>query len=921
MGAAGEPLRPEISDGREDEDLPMWQSDVLAADGVVLRLRPLGPGDEGSVLAFYHQLSVEAVRARFFTGHLPPDDVLTRPIGPEQPDDFILAAQEGSTIVGIGGYTWSDTDQAAEVAFAVADDHQHRGIGTLLLEHLAARARDQNIERFHAHTLAWNEQMLDVFQSAGYRLETEVDLEDVHVSFVLDDAADDSISRREHQAEAASVRRLLAPETVAVIGASSQPGGAGHALFHNIISGGFRGTAHPVNRTASSVSGVPAYESIGSAPGPIDLAVIAVPKVHVAEVLEECGRAGVGAAVIVTAGFAERGDAGAASEEELVRIAHYHGMRIIGPNCIGIINTHPEVRLNATFSPVDPVAGNVSFASQSGALGIALLDHAARGGMGVASFVSLGNKADVSGNDLLQFWKSDPETAVGVLYLESFGNPRKFARLTRRFSHTKPLVVFKSGRSSAGQKAASSHTAALSSNDTLADAMFREAGIIRADTLSELFDVTRLLSQQPIPKGNRVAIVGNSGGPGILAADACETAGLVVAEFSPETTEELRALLPPGAGLSNPLDLIANARGPEYEAALDLILADDGVDAVIVIYTDPMISDAQDITAAIGRSVARNPSKPIVANFFAAHLGPSITEAISQSAHAPIPVYDFPEAAAVALGQAAALGMWQGRDHGTSPIFDDIDEAAASATVAEALSRKPEGAWLTIDEVRDLLEAYGIEIAPSIIVRTPDEAAEAAASIGTAVALKVVSPTIIHKTDVGGIRLGLAGPDETRQAYEDMAGTLGESMTGATVQPMVEPGVELIVGAVADPTFGPVVMFGAGGTTAELWADQAFGLAPLTDSQASRLVNKPRVSALLAGYRGSPAVNVAAIEELLLRLGQLVEAIPEVVELDMNPVIATPNGLHLVDTRCRVSPTQASQVRPRRRLSTTTRSP
>lgn len=903
-----------IEPGGGASDLALWDSDVLASDGALVHFRPLTMSDRDAFVAFFQELSPEDVYRRFFSYHLPSVETLTQVLDPSNANDFVFGVEAHGSLIGIASYSWEENAQSAEVAFAIAHDHQHRGLATLLLEHLAARARSAGITRFHASVLPANYAMLGVFKRAGYTIVTDSDRDEIHVRLELDDAADDSIDDRDQRAAASSIARLLAPETVAVIGASRRAGTVGNALVTNIILGGFEGTVYPVNARASSVCAIESHKSVADIAAHIDLAIVAVPAAAVPGVLQECGEAGVGGAVIVTAGFAEADEEGAAVEANLLQIARGHGMRLIGPNCIGIVNTDPSVRLDATFSPVAPLRGNVSFASQSGALGIAVLDQTAQAGIGVASFVSLGNKADVSGNDLLQFWESDPETAVGVLYLESFGNPRKFARIARRFSRSKPLVVVKSGRSVAGKRAASSHTAALSSDDALADALFRQAGIIRVNTLSEMFNAARFLSSQPIPAGNRVAIVGNSGGPGILAADACEAAGLVVPEFSPHTSEQLSILLPKGAGMSNPVDLIASARAAQYESALDLVLSDDAVDAVIIIYTDPMISDAQDITAAISRAVSRHPGKPVVANFLAADVGESIVAHDPAVSHPAIPVYEFPEAAAAALGHAAYLGTWRSRDPGRGHAPTDIDHQRAVDVVGSALGPDSTSTWLEPQDTLDLLGAYGIPLSPTRSVASPEEAAQAAVDLGLPVALKVTSSTILHKTDVGGVQLDLETPAAVHDAYTQMATRLGEAMTGAIVQPMAPQGIELIVGAVSDPTFGPVVMFGSGGTTAEIWKDRAFALAPLTDTDAIELIDTPRASALLHGHRGSTPVDVAALQSLVLHVGTLVDRVPEVVELDLNPVIATPSGLHIVDARCRVAASEGPRVTPRRRL-------
>lgn len=871
--------------------------DVLARDGGLLRLRTLGPQDADAVIGFYRALDDRSLYRRFMTHTLPRDDVLLGPLRGDHPEDQTLGAEIAGHLVAVGLAIHNETADAAEVAFAVAPDHQGRGIGTLLLEHLAASARDRGQTRFVANTLTSNLAMLDVFEAAGFRITEQTDRDDVLVALTLDDEADDAVARRDGWSNAASIRRVLRPQAVAVVGASRTPGTVGNALFRNLLTGEFNGTLYPVNLHATSVLGVAAYSSIEELPSVPDLAVIAVPAPAVRDVVVSCGEAGVAAAVIVTAGFAEIAGDGATLEDELVETARWYGMRIVGPNCIGIVNTDSDVRLNATFSPAEPFGGPVGFASQSGALGIAALDRLRYGDLGISSFVSLGNKADVSSNDLLQYWEQDAATAVAALYLESFGNPRKFARIARRFCMKKPIVAVKSGRTTSGRRAASSHTAALASDDLIADALFRDAGIIRVAKLADLFDVCRLVATQPIPHGSRVAIVGNSGGPGILAADACEAAGLLVPALSAATRDTLRPMLLEGAGLSNPVDLIAAASAEHYRHAIETILADDEIDALIVIYTDPMVSEASDIAAAVSRAAATS-AKPIAANFLAADVGSSICH--ESDAHPPIPVYDFPESAASALGHAASLGEWRRRARAKARPPIDIDLASARTIVAAA-TPSDGSAWMEPEELSDLLLCWGITPLGTTTVKSADEAVTAAEQLGLPVAVKVVSDTITHKTDVGGVRLDLESIAEVREAFETMQNQLGTEMQGAVVQAMAAPGTEVIVGALSDPVFGPVVMFGAGGTTAEVWQDRAVALAPVTRARARELIQEPKVSMLLAGYRGGEPADTDALEDIVVRVGAMLAAHPEIAELDLNPVIATAAGLHLVDARCRVA--------------------
>ncbi|MGH9132403.1 MAG: GNAT family N-acetyltransferase, partial [Ilumatobacteraceae bacterium] len=505
-----------------------WTSDVVLADGQVVRMRPLGPNDFAAVRGLLDGLAPENVRMRFFSPRAPTDDELAAMLDVDYHDRFALGVEMADELIGMGSYHYAPERASAEVAFTVADAHHAQGIGTLLLEHLVAAALSNGIQRFDAHTLGENRQMLDVFRHAGFDVRRSLDAGVFDLEFDLSIQPDGAIEEREQLAETRSITRLLAPRVVAVIGASRTTGTVGNAVLTNICEYGFAGIVHPINPRAGSIRGLKCYPSIAEVPDHVDLAIISVPAAAVAGVLAECGEAGVHGAVILSAGFAESGGAGHDTEVALVRLARRYGMRLVGPNCVGVINTAAAVNLDATFAPTKPVRGTVGFVSQSGALGIAVLEVAESLGLGISSFVSLGNKADISGNDLLQYWEDDPATEVALLYIESFGNPTKFNRLARRFSRRKPIVAVKSGRSEAGQRAASSHTAALATNDVLTDTLFRQAGIIRVDTLAQLFDVARVLVHQPLPAGRRVAIVGNSGGPGILAADACAAAGLDV---------------------------------------------------------------------------------------------------------------------------------------------------------------------------------------------------------------------------------------------------------------------------------------------------------------------------------------------------------------------------------------------------------
>lgn len=702
------------------------------------------------------------------------------------------------------------------------------------------------------------------------------------------DTAGEMLEPRELVAEGFRLSHVLTPRSVAVIGASRDPGSIGHRLLLNVLGGGFAGPVFAVNPRADAVAEVPAYASVGDIPEEVDLAIVAVPAAAVPAVVDACGEKGVRGVVVVSAGFSEIGPEGAALEREVLRRVRRWGMRLVGPNCLGVLNT--AVGLNATFAPARPSPGRVAFLSQSGALGIALIDWTGRLGIGLSSFVSIGNAADVSGNDLLQFWEDDPQTAVILLYLESFGDPRTFSRLARRVGKKKPVVAVKSGRTSAGTRAASSHTASAASADVAVDALFLQAGVTRVETLEQLFDVARVLATQPLPSGRRVAILGNSGGPGILAADACDGAGLLVPALAGATQAELRALLGPHAAVANPVDMVAAAGPGQYEQALRLVLADDNVDAALAIYTR-ILAPADDVVEAIERA-AGDSGKPVVATVFAAG-------AAVDGQRSTVPRFTAPEPAAMALGRIARYAEWLARDRGVVPDLADVDRDAARALVDDALRGSGDG-WLAIDRAAELLRAYGVRV---VAMRRADDAGAAVAlaeELGYPVALKAASGAIVHKTDVGALRLDLRSGQQVRDAYAAMQASLGDQLGGVVVQRMARPGIEVIVGVVQDPSFGPLLMFGMGGVATELFADRTFRILPLTDVDARDVVRSLRASPLFFGYRGEPPADAASLEDLLLRVARLAGDVPEVSELDLNPVLVSEHGTAVVDVKVRL---------------------
>jgi acetate---CoA ligase (ADP-forming) len=685
-----------------------------------------------------------------------------------------------------------------------------------------------------------------------------------------------------------------------VLGASRRRGTVAGELFHNLLAAGFNGPVYPVNPKTPVVQSVLAYKSVLEVPGPVDLAVLAVPAPLVVQAAEECAAKGVRALVVVSAGFAETGPEGAQRQRELLAVCRAAGMRLIGPNCLGIVNTDPEVSMDATFGPITPQPGRVGFLSQSGALGLAIIDYANALGLGLSSFVSVGNKADISSNDLLSYWEQDERTGLVLLYLESFGNPRKFARVARRVARTKPVLAVKSGRSAAGARATSSHTGALlAASDVTVDALFHQAGVIRADTLEELFDVASLLANQPIPAGRRVGIVTNAGGPGIMCADACEAGGLEVVQLSPGLQARLADGLPAEAAVANPVDMLASAPPEHYRRAVGLLAGSGEVDAVIAIFIPPLLTDPAEVARAVRDAAAAAGPVPVLSVTMSAHQLPDEAD----GAGPRLPRYQFPEDAARALVRAVEYATWRQRPEGHAPELPEACRDEAAALLAEVLAERPHSHWLAPDEVARLLACYGLPVAEWRLAGSPEEAGAAAAELGGPVALKAVAPRLVHKTEANAVRLHLTGAGQVRTAAARMAEAVaaqGYTVDGFLVQRMVGDGVELLIGVVHDPSFGPVVACGAGGTAVELLKDVAVRITPLTDLDAAEMVRSLKTFPLLEGYRGAPRADVAALEDLLLRISALVEAHPEIAELDCNPVKALPDGVVVVDARVRV---------------------
>jgi acetyl coenzyme A synthetase (ADP forming)-like protein len=811
--------------------------------------------------------------------------------------------------IGVGSYV-RESDIAAEVAFAVDDAYHGKGIATGLLERLGIEAARRGFRSFRAFALRGNTAMLDVFARCGFQVRSTPDHDQVEVelSLVPTPASVSAAETREHTANVESIRPLLEPRAVAVIGASRDPSRIGRRVLDALTASGYAGPIYPINPHADEIGGRTAFRRVVDIPDKVDLAVIAVPRAAVPAAVDDCAAAGVRALVVLTAGFAEAGDEGRALQDALVAKVRGYGMRMVGPNCMGVVNAGDGRKLNASFSPVFPPAGRLALSSQSGALGIVILALAAERHIGLSTFVSIGNKADVSSNDLLEYWEDDPATRLIALYVESFGNPRRFARLARRIGRKKPIIAVKGGRTRAGSRAAGSHTAALAASDAAVAALFQQTGVIRADTIDEMFDLAACLDTQPLPRGRRVAIVTNAGGPGILAADACETAGLSVVELSETTRREIARGLPVEAQVGNPVDLIASAGPDQYRRAVEGLLTAEETDALLILYTPVDTTHSAAVVAAIrdgvaaGRAAgavnAANKDKPVLACLMPAPDAPVLEIGTER-----VPVYPFPENAVRALGKIAAYADWRRAPAGVYWTFDDLDVEGARHLCRAAAGVRGE-TWLTSEETHRVLEAFRLPVVTGVLTKTAAESVAIASTIGFPVVAKLSSPNAIHKTEVGGVRPNLTTAEAVRTAFaalEKSARERGLTFAGVVIQPMVS-GTETMVGVVHDRLFGPLVGFGLGGTEVEVLGDVRFRVAPLSDRDTDELVRETRAFTVLSGHRGRPPGDLGALSELISRASCLAEAVPEILEIDFNPVMvgSAGHGCRIVDARIRV---------------------
>lgn len=885
---AGRIMTHDIADAPDTDLYPLgWVLDGLAPDGRAVRVRPVHRSDHPGLAVLARTLGGPGARL-LSPDAQDPGNLL------DYDDRMAFVALLGGEPVAVACYERLTGSGTAELAVGTAGDTRP-GATPLVLEPLVAYARIRGMAQFVANDLPSASPVLRVLRESGLRLTEHRDGTTVSVDVALapTPAYHAWCDGQQAAAEAASLDAVLRPRTVAVVGAGRRPGAVGHEIVRSLLQADFSGAVFPVNPHANAVAGVPAHPSLDRVPEPVDLAVVAVPPAQVPVVAADAARAGVRAMVVVTSGFAETGPAGAGVEREIGRTARDAGMRVVGPNCLGVYNTDPEVRLQATFSLPAPHRGRIAVGSHSGAVGVVVAERARALGVGISGFVSLGNSLDVSANDLLCHWERDPGTAAVALYLESFGNPRKFARIARRVGRTTPVVVLRAGRSPAGARGARSHTAAAATPDVAVRALLSDCGAVQVDTLDELLDTAGLLAAGPLPAGRRVGLVGNSGGPLILAADACATAGLAIPELPRSTQDALQDLMLPGGATGNPVDLTSGADAATLESAARTLAGDPAVDAVLAVVTPLDALPGADARSALAR-VATGSSTPVVTCV--------LDDGAGEEARTNIPT---PDRAARALGRVCDHAEWRARpapSRGDAP-WDRY--GAARQAVADALAARPGGGWLDPAAAAAFGNACGLPQPPTLGARSADAAAAVADELGFPVALKAASPQLVHKSDHGGVVLGLGSPQDVADAYRAMAGRLGTSMDGVVVQPMAADGVETIVGLVADPTFGPLVMFGLGGVASDLLDDRGFAIPPLGPREVDRLLGSIRALPLLTGFRGSDPVDLDALREVVATVGAIADHLPEVVELDCNPVVARPDGVTVLDCKVRLAPPAA----------------
>jgi acyl-CoA synthetase (NDP forming)/GNAT superfamily N-acetyltransferase len=863
---------------------------ALLVDGTVAFVRRLRPEDAAEVRALHENLSEQDTYLRFFTLRPPHLDRFAEHVATEDVRHATLGAYVHGHLVGVATYEVVVDPAEAEVALVVDHQRQTHGVGTLLLEHLASLARRRGVRRFTADVLSENTGMLRVFKDFGLPVQIDWHGTEVHLVTSLDpdDRFLERLTDREARADIASLTTLLRPRSVAVAGASRKPGTVGHAILRRIAESGFTGSVTVVNPRSTEIAGIASYASVLALPVVPDLVVVAVPANAVPAVLADCQIRAVPAVVVITAGITGE----SRLRDEVLGTLRGGGFRMVGPNCLGIVNTDPRVRLDASFSDRPARTGDVGVVTQSGGAGIALVDQLGSAGLGVSTMVSTGDKYDVSGNDLLRWWESDEATRVAVLYLESFGNPRKFARLARRLARHKPVVALRTGTSEVARRAAASHTAASATPAVTRDALYRQAGVIAVDTLTELTATVAVLSRQQVPAGPRTVVVTNAGGGGVLAADACAAHGLRLSTPSSTLTSALSSLLPAAASLGNPIDATAGVSATVFGRCVRAAIDDVGVDAVLAVTVPTALGDpAAELAELAAKAHAGGQRTPVVAVDLTQRenlrlLGDSV------------PSFAEPAVAVAAIANAARYGQWLRRPQGTVPDLPGVDATGARTIVARLLSQQTDGGWLDPVEVANLLRCFGLPVLDVIAAADEDEAVAALGRLHGPVALKAVARGVVHKSASGGVALGIATEAAMREHVGAMLARFGDDLVGFVLQPMAVAGRELLVGVVGDAVFGPLVVVGMGGTDTDLIGDRASRLVPVTDTDADDLLHELRASSALA----KQGLDLAAVRDTVLRVGRLAELLPEVAELDLNPVIAYRDGCVIADARVLLRP-------------------
>ncbi|MEU6031469.1 GNAT family N-acetyltransferase [Streptomyces tauricus] len=886
---------------------------ALLSDGTTVCIRPVAPGDHDQLQGLYEEMSPDNLRLRFFAASRRSAEMAAdRACAPSRPGYRALLAETQGQVIGLAEYDTGDGGDSAEISIAVADGLHHRGIGTLLVEHLVSAARAEGIVTFTADALSENHEVLQLFADLGLRTARRFEGPEVRctVDLTEDDTYLTAVEARGRAADIASLEPLLRPGVVAVVGAGRRPGSVGRAVLHHLHAGGFTRRLFAVNPSVASILGVPSYPSVSALPRTPDLVVVAVPAAAVPATAEECGKAGVRALVVVSAGL------DSTQAQALLAACRAYGMRLVGPNCLGVSNTEPELRLDATFAADHPRPGTAGVAVQSGGVGIALLDGLSRLGIGVSSFASLGDKYDVSGNDMLQWWECDGRTGLALLHLESFGNPRSFSRTARRVTRRMPVLTVDAGRTDAGRRAAASHTAAAATRTMTRQALFTQAGITATHSVAELLETAALMHSQPLPAGTRVAIVTNAGGAGVLAADACAEAGLALPPFTPEAVDDLLDVLPEGAAVGNPVDATAAVTEEQLRNCVERITRTPGVDAVLLALVPTAVAAAtgDDLIRALTRAQDPDPAPAGEARVPERRAVPVVAVRLEQDlpvrllpadGGGTVPSYAEPQEAARALAHAARRAAWLDRPAGTVPDLGGVDTQHAHEVADAYLAAHPDGGWLDPRTCAELLACYGIPQLRWAWAETEDDAVIAAERLrgpDGRVVMKAYWPGLLHKSEQHAVHLDLQGDSQVRAAFRDLETRFEGLLTGVVVQPLAARGTELFAGVVQDEVFGPLVLFGFGGTATEVLADHAARLAPLTDRDVHDLITTPRCAPLLFGAKGGGPVDLEALEQVLLRLSRMASDLPQLADADFNPVLAAPDTVSVLDARVRLLP-------------------